>query len=64
MKYSCFEPAPDTRPVFARCCVCGEMIRAGDVYYDVGGDYMHKDCADELPREELLGMLGVREETA
>lgn len=58
-----FEPSPDRRPVFGRCCVCGELIRAGEVFYDLDGNCIHKDCADELPRGELLGMLGVREET-
>lgn len=57
-------PPEENRDVFNRCDVCGESIRTGDQYYDLGMVYIHKDCLDEMPRSEILEIIGIKEETA
>lgn len=27
-----------------RCAICGEPIEVGEVYYNIDGDHIHRDC--------------------
>lgn len=39
--------AEDNRPVFNTCEECGEPIRRGDEYCEVGDVFMHYDCVSD-----------------
>lgn len=64
MLFGGFEPPEDTREVLCSCDVCGDRIRSGDIYYNLDGSRIHKDCLDEMSRKDILALLGIKEETA
>lgn len=63
-KNEMIDPPEDYREPFAKCGVCGDLIREGDTHYQIDGTFIHSDCLDELPRKEILKLLGIMEETA
>ena len=46
------------------CSACGEEIFEGDKYLEVDGEFVCEECINEMPRAELIEMLGEELKTA
>lgn len=47
------------------CTYCGEMIKEGEEFYRIAGEFYHADCLEKaLDVYDLLELLGINEEIA
>ena len=51
-------PNADEEIAVFRCVLCGDLIYAGDRYWDSSEGCICKDCLDEMSREDILELCG------
>lgn len=55
--------APDPPAVYT-CKICGESIVAGDVFYEMDGEYYHEECFEDNAVSILVEECGAMKGTA
>jgi len=55
LKQPCDERCPyEEEDSVHHCQLCGKSVRVGEFYLEMGGDYYHRNCVEELDTGDWL----------